>query len=135
MKRLIGIRSRYQAFGRGTFELLYPENRKVLTFIRTYDGEHILVVANLSRFVQAVELDLSAFKGATPVEIFGRTALSSRLVTAPYFLSIGPHAFYWFTLQQQPSVLSCQHAAIAPHGRSQRRLARYLSSAPSLKKP
>lgn len=105
MKRLIAIRSRYQAFGRGTFELLYPENRKVLTFIRTYEGEHILVVANLSRFVQAVELDLSAFKGATPVEIFGRTPFPT-IGDAAYFLSIGPHAFYWFTLQQQPSMIA-----------------------------
>ncbi|HEY9659653.1 MAG TPA: maltose alpha-D-glucosyltransferase, partial [Allocoleopsis sp.] len=104
MKRLIAVRSRFQAFGRGTFELLYPENRKVLAFTRTYNGEHILVVANLSRFVQAVELDLSAFKGATPVEIFGRTEFPS-IGEAPYFLSLGPHAFYWFTLQPQASPL------------------------------
>ena len=105
MKRLIAIRSRYKAFGRGTFELLYPENRKVMAFIRTYDGEHILVVANLSRFVQAVELDLTAFKGATPVEIFGRTPFPT-IGETPYFLSAGPHSFYWFTLQQQSSSLS-----------------------------
>ena len=105
MKRLIAIRSRYKAFGRGTFELLYPENRKVMAFIRTYDGEHILVVANLSRFVQAVELELAAFKGATPVEIFGRTQFPT-IGETPYFLSAGPHSFYWFTLQQQPSSLS-----------------------------
>ncbi|MBD3884790.1 maltose alpha-D-glucosyltransferase [Phormidium tenue FACHB-886] len=104
MKRLMAIRSRYKAFGRGTFELLYPENRKVLTFIRTYEGEHILVIANLSRFVQAVELDLTAFKGATPVEIFGRTAFPT-IGETPYFLSIGPHAFFWFTLQYQTSNL------------------------------
>ena len=105
MKRLIAIRSRYKAFGRGTFELLYPENRKVMAFIRTYEGEHILVVANLSRFVQAVELDLTAFKGATPVEIFGRTPFPT-IGETPYFLSAGPHSFYWFTLQQQSSSLS-----------------------------
>ncbi|NJO42296.1 MAG: maltose alpha-D-glucosyltransferase [Cyanobacteria bacterium CRU_2_1] len=99
-KRLIAIRSRYKAFGRGTFELLYPENRKVVAFTRTYEGEHILVVANLSRFVQAVELDLSAFKGAAPVEIFGRTEFPA-IGETPYFLSLGPHAFYWFTLQFQ----------------------------------
>jgi maltose alpha-D-glucosyltransferase/alpha-amylase len=102
MKRLLAIRSRYKAFGRGTFELLYPENRKVLAFTRTYQGEHILVVANLSRFVQAVELDLSAFKGMVPVEIFGRTEFPA-VGEAPYFLSMGPHAFYWFTLQFQTS--------------------------------
>lgn len=108
MKRLIAVRSRYKAFGRGTFELLYPDNRKVMAFTRTYDGEHILVVANLSRFVQAVELDLSAFKGASPVEIFGRTEFP-QVGDNPYFLSLGPHAFFWFTLQFQTSAV-----AVAP---------------------
>ena len=100
MKRLIATRERYQAFGRGSFEFLYPENRKVLAFLRTYQGEHILVVTNLSRFVQGVELDLSAFKGAKPVEIFGRTEFPA-IGESPYFLSLAPHAFYWFTLQLQ----------------------------------
>ncbi|GAB4377669.1 MAG: maltose alpha-D-glucosyltransferase [Elainellaceae cyanobacterium] len=104
MKRLIAVRGRYKAFGRGTFELLYPENRKVLAFTRTYNGEHILVVANLSRFVQAVELDLSAFQGATPVEIFGRTEFPP-INDQPYFLSLGPHAFYWFAIQFQTTAL------------------------------
>ncbi|MDM9385675.1 maltose alpha-D-glucosyltransferase [Chlorogloeopsis sp. ULAP01] len=106
MKRLIAIRGRYQAFGRGTFEFLYPENRKVLAFTRTYDGEHILVIANLSRFVQTVELDLSAFNGLVPVEIFGRTAFPA-IGESPYFLCLGPHSFYWFTLQLQPSSVAC----------------------------
>ena len=104
MKRLIAVRSRYQAFGRGTFEVLSPENRKVLAFTRTYDGEHILVVANLSRFVQAVELDLSAFQGMMPIEIFGRTEFPP-IADIPYFLSLGPHSFLWFTLQLHPSLM------------------------------
>jgi maltose alpha-D-glucosyltransferase/alpha-amylase len=104
MKRLLNMRSRFQAFGRGTFELLYPDNRKVLAFIRTYDGEHILVVANLSRFSQTVELDLSAFQGMVPVEMFGRVKFPP-VGETPYFLSIGPHAFYWFTLQFQENLL------------------------------
>jgi len=103
MKRLLAIRKRFQAFGRGSFELLHPDNRKVFAFTRTYDDEHILVVANLSRFVQTVELDLSAFKGMVPVEIFGHTAFPA-IGESPYFLSLGPHAFYWFTLQLQPSL-------------------------------
>jgi maltose alpha-D-glucosyltransferase/alpha-amylase len=98
MKRLLAIRSRHRAFGRGTFELLYPENRKVLAFTRTHHDEHILVVANLSRFVQTVELDLSAFKGMVPVEIFGRCEFPA-IDDKPYFLSLGPHAFFWFTIQ------------------------------------
>ena len=100
MKRLIATRERYQAFGRGTFEFLYPENRKVLAFLRTYNDENILVVVNLSRFVQTVELDLSAFKGMVPIEIFGRTEFPA-VGESPYFLSLSSHAFYWFTLQLQ----------------------------------
>ncbi len=102
MKRLMTTRKRFQAFGRGSFEFLYPENRKVLAFTRTYNGEHILVVANLSRFVQTVELDLSAFNGMIPVEIFGRTQFPA-IGDSPYFLSLGPHSFYWFMLELAPS--------------------------------
>jgi maltose alpha-D-glucosyltransferase/alpha-amylase len=102
-KRLLAIRKRFQAFGRGTFELLHPENRKVLAFIRTYSGEHILVVANLSRFVQTVELDLSAFQGMTPIEIFGRTTFPA-IEETPYFFSLSPYSFYWFTLQLDKSI-------------------------------
>jgi maltose alpha-D-glucosyltransferase/alpha-amylase len=104
MKRLMAMRKRFQAFGRGTFEFLHPTNRKVLAFTRTYGEEHILVVANLSRFVQAVELDLTAFKGMVPIEIFGRTEFPE-VGESPYFLSLSPHSFYWFTLQLQPSLL------------------------------
>jgi maltose alpha-D-glucosyltransferase/alpha-amylase len=100
MKRLIGLRKRYKAFGRGTIEFLYPENRKVLTFFRTYEDERILVVANLSRQAQYVELDLSKYEGMIPVELFGRTEFP-RIGELPYFLTLGPHAFYWFSLEPQ----------------------------------
>jgi maltose alpha-D-glucosyltransferase/alpha-amylase len=98
MKRLIDLRKRFKAFGRGTLEFLHPENRKVLTFIRTFEDERILVVANLSRFVQAVELDLSAYKGMVPEELFGHTEFPS-IGELPYFVTLGPFDFYWFRLQ------------------------------------
>lgn len=104
MKRLISTRKHLQALGKGSFELLHPENRKVLAFTRTYEDEHILVVANLSRFVQTVELDLSPFQGMVPVEIFGRTQFP-QIAESPYFLSIAPYAFYWFSLKLQPSLI------------------------------
>ena len=75
MKHLIALRKRHQAFGRGSLEFLYPEHHKVLVYLRRHQVEQILVVANLSRFMQCVELDLSAFKGSVPVEMFGRSAL------------------------------------------------------------
>jgi maltose alpha-D-glucosyltransferase/alpha-amylase len=101
MKRLIAQRKRHPAFGRGTLRMLYPENRKVLTFLRSYEDDHILVVANLSRHAQYVELDLSSFRGTTPVELFGGTEFP-RIGELPYLLTLGPHAFYWFLLQPQP---------------------------------
>ncbi len=100
MKRLIALRRRYKAFGRGTIDFLHPENRKVLSFIRRYEGEIILVVANLSRFVQCVELDLAEFLGLMPVEMFGRVDFPP-IGELPYFITLGPHSFYWFSLEPQ----------------------------------
>jgi maltose alpha-D-glucosyltransferase/alpha-amylase len=101
MKRLIALRKRCRAFGYGDIELLHPENRKIFAFIRRYRNEQILIVANLSRFLQPVQLDLSAFQGHTPVEMFGRTAFPP-IGDLPYLLTLGPHAFNWFTLEPQP---------------------------------
>ena len=98
-KRLIALRKRYQAFGRGSIEFLQPENRRILAFIRQYGDETILVVANLSRFVQHAELDLSAFEGRMPVELFGHVEFPV-IGQVPYFLSLGPHAFMWFGLER-----------------------------------
>ncbi len=99
MKRLIALRKRYPAFGRGTIEFLHPENRRVVAYLREYDGQTILVVANLSRFVQHVELDLSAHAGRLPVELFGRVEFPP-VGPEPYFLSLGPHGFLWFALER-----------------------------------
>ncbi len=99
MKRLIALRKRYKAFGRGSFEFLHPANRRVLAFVRRYQEESVLVVANLSRLVQHVELDLSGFGGFTPTEMLGHTALPPVDPQRPYSLTLGPHAFYWFSLE------------------------------------
>ena len=104
-KRVIALRKRYPSFSRGSIEFLYPENAKVLAFIRRHEGQTLLMVANLSRFVQGVNLDLSAFHGHDLVEIFGSTKFPPVAADHPYFLSLGPHDFYWFTLEPQPSEL------------------------------
>lgn len=98
-KRLISTRKRYQAFGWGDFHLLSVDNRKVLAFTRTYEDEEILVVANLSRFVQGVNLDLSLFKGRSLIEIFGRTKFPPVQDDGSYFISLSPYGFYWFALK------------------------------------
>ena len=120
-KRLIALRKRHRAFGRGTLDLLRPENRKILAYVRRYESEQILCVANLSRFLQAVELDLSAWKGLVPVELFSSNEMPM-IGDNPYFLTLGPHAFYWFSMQPRavPTIQSdgTQAAAALPEVRT-----------------
>ncbi len=101
MKRLIAIRKRFPVFAWGTFELLEPTNPKVLAYLRQGEAHTILCVANLSRFVQPCELDLRRFGGRIPVELFGETPFPA-IGDLPYFLTLGPHSFYWFRLAAEP---------------------------------
>ncbi|MFO0878969.1 MAG: maltose alpha-D-glucosyltransferase [Gemmataceae bacterium] len=101
MKRLIALRKRYKAFGRGTFEFIIPINPKVLAFVREYQDEHLLVVVNLSRFVQHAELDLSRWAGRVPEEMFGRT-LFPPITDRPYPISLNPYGFCYFALTADP---------------------------------
>jgi len=112
MKRLIGLRRQYKAFGRGTIEFLSPRNRRILVYLRRWRGEVILCVANLSRYVQPVELDLSEFRDWTPVEMIGRTEFPP-IGDLPYFLTLGAHAFYWFSLEPQAQPIRIQGEAAA----------------------
>jgi maltose alpha-D-glucosyltransferase/alpha-amylase len=98
MRRLLAQRKQLRALGRGSLEFLYPDNRRILAFVRTWEAERVLVVANLSRFTQCVELDMAKYAGMAPVELFGRTEFPT-VGEHPYFLSLGPHAFHWFSLQ------------------------------------
>ena len=99
MRRMIRVRKRFKAFGRGTLEFLNADNRRVLAYIRAYEDEVLLCVVNLSRFVQPAELDLSAYDGWQPIEMIGETPFPL-IGTLPYFVTLGPHSFYWFRLVQ-----------------------------------
>jgi maltose alpha-D-glucosyltransferase/alpha-amylase len=98
MKRLIALRKQYKAFGRGTIEFLQPSNPRVLAYFRRYQEETILVVTNLSRYPQAVQLDLHKYQGHTPVEMFGRTDFPE-VGEGYYPLTLGSSSFFWFTLE------------------------------------
>jgi maltose alpha-D-glucosyltransferase/alpha-amylase len=98
IKRLIALRRRYRAFGRGSIDFLYPQNRKVIAFVRRYEGETLLIVANLSRHAQHAYLNLAGLAGRVPVELYGRTDFPIITENA-YPISLGPHAFYWFSLE------------------------------------
>ena len=98
MRRMIALRRQHKAFGRGSIEFLKPSNRTILAYIRRYKGEILLVIANLSRFVQPAELNLAEFAGRIPVEMIGRTEFPP-IGDLPYFVTLGPHSFYWFRLE------------------------------------
>ena len=99
MKRLIALRQQSPALEHGAIELLQPNNPKVLAFVRRSGEERMLVVANLSRFPQYAELDLASLEGHVPVELFGQGEFP-RIGSAPYLLTLGSHAFFWFALRQ-----------------------------------
>ncbi|MFD2999558.1 maltose alpha-D-glucosyltransferase [Pontibacter toksunensis] len=100
MRRIINMRKRYKAFGRGTIKFLSPNNSKVLAFVREYENETILVIANLSRFPEAVELDLHEYKGRTPVEVFSKNKFPN-IKEEEYLFTISGHGYYWMELQPQ----------------------------------
>jgi maltose alpha-D-glucosyltransferase / alpha-amylase len=97
-RRVLALRKRWKVFGFGTLEFLHPENRKVLVFIRRHEHQTVLVIANLSRFPQPVELDLSNCQGCVPIELFGRTDFPP-IGAAPYPFTMSPHSMLWFSLE------------------------------------
>jgi maltose alpha-D-glucosyltransferase/alpha-amylase len=105
MKRIIALRKQHKAFGRGTLEFLQPSNPRVLAYIRRYQEETILVVANLSRYPQAVQLDLHKYKGHTPIEMFGRTEFPE-VGDGFYPLTLGSSSFFWFTLETRKAAVT-----------------------------
>ncbi len=100
-RRLIAARKRYPVFGRGSLEFLQSPNQKVLAYVRRDANQTVLCVVNLSRFVQPATLDLSKYVGHTPVELLGGVPFPP-IQETPYFLSLGPHGFYWFRLEGLP---------------------------------
>ncbi len=139
-KRMIALRKQHHAFGAGSFEALRPDNRRILSFIRRHGEEAILVVANLSRFSQYVDLDLAEFAGRDVVELFGKVRFPP-IEATPYRLTMGPHSFHWLSLEAPTDeatsvrtqegvpvieVAGAWHASLEPSKRSRSPLERAL---------
>ena len=104
-RRMIGIRQQHKKiFGRGSLQLLSVQNQSVLAFVREYDGEQVLVIANLSRFAQPIELPANEdLEEMAPVELFSQSAFPA-FSDRPYPIMIGPHGFYWFKLEPEADI-------------------------------
>lgn len=101
-RRMLAKRQQTHAFGRGELRFLYPGNRKVLAYLREYEGQVLLCVANLSNAAQPVELELSSMAGRVPVELLGGTPFPT-VGELPYMLTLPPYGFYWFDLSAKAS--------------------------------
>jgi maltose alpha-D-glucosyltransferase / alpha-amylase len=96
-RRMIGLRKANPAFGLGTFTDLGGSNPCVLSFIRSFGDDIVLCVNNLSRFPQAVELDLRHWEGAEPIEMTGGSRFPA-IGELPYLLTVAGHGFYWLRI-------------------------------------
>jgi maltose alpha-D-glucosyltransferase/alpha-amylase len=94
---MITVRKSSKVFGYGSLTFIRPANRAVFAYVREYQGEVLLCVANLSRSAQAAELDLSPWRGWTPMEMIGRTEFPA-VRDQPYLVTLTPYGFLWFRL-------------------------------------
>ncbi len=112
-RRVLEMRKRFKAFGRGTIEFLSPENAKVLAFLRVFENETLLVAVNLSRFSQVVELNLAAHAGTTPKEVFSQNKFPL-IKETPYVVTLGPHEHYWLEMSAAEAAVDGSLAYSAP---------------------
>jgi maltose alpha-D-glucosyltransferase/alpha-amylase len=98
-KRLISVRKSSKVFGRGSLTFIRPANRSVLVYVRQYENEVVLCVANLSRSAQAAEIDLAPWRGRVPFELLGRTNFPP-IGDGAYLVTLGPYGFFWFLLRE-----------------------------------
>jgi maltose alpha-D-glucosyltransferase/alpha-amylase len=96
-RRMLALRGKHPAFGRGTLRFLSPDNRRIIAYLREHESEVILCVANLSRLPQAVELDLSEFERRVPIELTGMSPFPP-IGQLTYLLTLSPYGFYWFSI-------------------------------------
>jgi maltose alpha-D-glucosyltransferase/alpha-amylase len=97
MREMIQVRKAHPAFGRGEVHLLEPANRAVLAYTRTYDGETLLVVNNLSPESQSVELELATWADAQPIDLFTGERLAA-IGTTPYRLELERYGYRWLQM-------------------------------------
>ena len=113
MRRMIAVRKRHKAFGRGSFELRPLANPKVLSFVRRYEDETILVLVNLSRFAQMVEISHPRYIGKVPVDLFSRNRFPP-IKDSSYVIILGPYDTHLLLLQQEERSDSAKHEVYAP---------------------
>jgi len=113
MKRLIDLRKRYRAFGWGSLEFLTLDNPRILAFVRSYQGETILVLVNLSRTAQYVEVNHPRFIGCSMEDIVGRTRFPV-VKDSPYLIIVGPYGYHLMQVSDGKAATTDAEGSAAP---------------------
>ncbi len=113
MRRMIALRKQYKAFGRGSIEFILHDNPKVLAFTRSCEHETILVLINLSRFAQVVEIDTPRFAGYFPEDLFSRNRFPL-IKDAPYVLILGGHDYHLLLMKRGGEVVTLKEEVMVP---------------------
>lgn len=93
LKKLINTRKQFKAFGRGTIEWLSTNEdteNAVLAFKRKYKNEELLILHNLSKKEQSLDIQTN-----TSVDL-----LDQKLITEKGKLIIPAGVFYWLSREQ-----------------------------------
>ncbi len=103
MRRIIAMRKKYKAFSRGSIEFINSSNPKVLAFVRKYEEDIIMVVVNLSRYTQVTDLDLTAYDGYIPKELFSRNDFP-KIEESGYTFPLKLKDYFWFKLYKPEDI-------------------------------
>lgn len=98
LRQMIEVRQSTPVFGRGSMTVLHPKNRHVLACLRESGDDVVLVINNLSNRTESVILDLSRFRGYTPVELFSLTRFPL-LERAHFHFTLSPYGYFWLLLE------------------------------------
>ncbi|MEM7738893.1 MAG: maltose alpha-D-glucosyltransferase [Deinococcota bacterium] len=97
MRELIKVRKQHPALGRGTFEILEPENNAILPFLNTSEGDVVIALHNLSADAQTVSLDLSRYDGQSLQDCFSGEDVGQASVDVE--VTLEPYQFIWYSVQ------------------------------------
>ncbi|HJV35363.1 maltose alpha-D-glucosyltransferase, partial [Geomonas sp.] len=113
MKRMIDIRKRFKSFGWGSLEFIPLDNPKILALLRSYEGETILVLANLSRTTQYVQINHPRFIGMYLEDIFSRNRFPA-IKDSPYVALLGPYQYHLLLLTDGGEKLKAKEEGVLP---------------------
>ena len=92
IRHMLSIRKLHHAFGRGEFEWMDSQNEKIAGFQRTYEGETILAIHNLSDLKQTFHLKIKT-PARSLADLLSQKEFSS--ANGGFTLDLAPYQYLW----------------------------------------